>query len=58
MPVYNYRCNYCTREWQELLSEENKLDPTKVTQPEQCDIFIAPHAGVAQCDVELIEDDE
>jgi len=25
-------------------------------QPEECDIFIAPHAGIAKCDVELVEE--
>jgi hypothetical protein len=25
-------------------------------QPEECDIFVAPHAGLAKCDVELIKE--
>ena len=54
-PIYNYKCNYCSREWEEVLPEEQKLAPTKVMQPEECDIFVAPHAGLAKCDVELVE---
>ena len=53
-PIYNYKCNYCSREWEEVLPEEQKLAPTKVMQPEECDIFIAPHSGLAKCDVELV----
>ncbi len=53
-PIYNYKCNYCSREWEEVLPEEQKLAPTKVMQPEECDIFVAPHAGLAKCDVELV----
>ena len=45
MPVYTYKCNHCSREWQELLPEEDKLGPTRMTQPEGCDVFVAPHAG-------------
>ena len=54
-PIYNYKCNYCSSEWEEVLPEEQKLAPTKVMQPEECDIFIAPHSGLAKCDVELVE---
>ena len=53
-PIYNYKCNYCSSEWEEVLPEEQKLAPTKVMQPEECDIFIAPHSGLAKCDVELV----
>ncbi len=53
-PIYNYKCNYCSSEWEEVLPEEQKLTPTKVMQPEECDIFVAPHAGLAKCDVELV----
>lgn len=53
---YNYRCNYCNKEWKEVLPEEQKLAPTKVLQPIECDIFVAPHAGLAKCDIELIEE--
>ena len=56
MPVYTYKCNHCSREWQELLPEEDKLGPTRMTQPEGCDVFVAPHAGSPDCDVELVED--
>ncbi len=37
-PIYNYRCNYCSREWEEVLEEKDKLAPTKVMQPIECDI--------------------
>ena len=56
MPMYNYKCNYCSREWQEVVDEADKYKPTRVMQPEECDIFVAPHAGLAKCDVELIEE--
>ncbi len=56
-PIYNYRCNYCSREWEEVLEEKDKLAPTKVMQPIECDIFIAPHAGMAKCDIELVEEE-
>ena len=55
MQTYKYRCKRCGVEWEEKLTEEKKLDPTKGMQPEQCDVYIAPHSGVAECDVELIE---
>ena len=55
-PTYNYRCNYCNKEWEEeVLIEEHKLHPTQVLQPVECDIFVAPHAGVAKCDVVLLQ---
>ena len=53
-PLYKYKCNYCSSEWEKVLPEEQKLTPTKVMQPEECDIFVAPHAGIAKCDVELV----
>lgn len=55
MPLYHYKCYYCRKEWEEELPEKQKLEPTAITQPLECDIFIAPHSGIAQCNVKLIE---
>ena len=52
--TYSYRCNKCGLEFEETLSEENKLEPCKQLQPEQCDVYVAPHFGVAECDVVLV----
>ena len=43
-------------ELEAVLKEEEKLSPTRMTQPEGCDVFVAPHAGRPDCDVELVED--
>ena len=53
MPLYHYKCYYCRKEWEEELPEKQKLEPTAITQPLECDIFIAPHSGIAQCNVKL-----
>jgi predicted nucleic acid-binding Zn ribbon protein len=55
MPLYDYKCNKCGLEFQENLSEEDKLNPTRIFQHENCDVYVAPHAGVAECKVELVE---
>jgi predicted nucleic acid-binding Zn ribbon protein len=55
MPLYDYKCNKCGLEFQENLSKEDKLKPTRYFQQEKCDVYVAPHAGVAECDVELKE---
>ena len=55
MPLYDYKCNKCGLEFQENLSEEHKLNPTRIFQHENCDVYVAPHAGVAECNVELKE---
>ena len=52
--LYSYRCKKCGLEFEEWMEEENKLDPCKMFQPEQCDVYVAPHYGVAECDVELV----
>ena len=55
MPLYDYKCNKCGLEFQESLLEKDKLKPTQYFQPNECDVYIAPHAGIAECDVELKE---
>ena len=55
MPLYDYKCSKCGLEFQESLQEEDKLKPTQYFQPNECDVYIAPHAGIAECDVELKE---
>ena len=52
--LYSYKCKKCGLEFEEWMEEENKLDPCKMFQPEQCDVYVAPHYGVAECDVELV----
>ena len=52
--TYSYRCNKCGLEFEETLPEENKLEPCNQLQPEQCDVYVAPHSGVAECDVVLV----
>ena len=52
--LYEYRCKKCGLEFDEYLSEEDKLKPTNYFQPEQCDVYVAPHSGIAECDIEII----
>ena len=40
----------------EQLLQQNIEKIRQVVKPVECDIFIAPHAGMAKCDVELVEE--
>ncbi len=52
--LYSYKCKKCGLEFEEWMEEENKLDPCNRFQALDCDVYVAPHYGVAECDIELV----
>ena len=52
--VYSYQCNKCGVRFHEELLENEKHVPTNIQPSQFCDIYIAPHYGVAECEVELV----
>lgn len=52
--LYSYRCNKCDLEFEEWLTEKNKYKPTGYFKPNDCDVYVAPHAGRPECDVVLV----
>ena len=52
--LYSYKCKKCSLEFEEWIEEENKLDPCNRFQAKDCDVYVAPHYGVAECDIELV----
>ena len=52
--VYSYQCKKCGVQFHEELLENEKHVPTNIQPSQFCDIYIAPHYGVAECEVELV----
>ncbi len=52
--LYSYKCKKCGLEFEEWMEEEHNLAPFNSFQAKDCDVYVAPHYGVAECDIELV----
>ena len=52
--VYSYQCKKCGVKFHEELQENEKHAPTQMQPSPYCDVYIAPHHGVAECEVKLV----
>ena len=50
--LYLYQCKKCGLEFEEFLSKDRKEEPCNLYPHPKCDVYIAPHYGVAECEVE------
>ena len=54
MPTYEYECNKCGLVFEEFLPIDRREEPLDHPQPHpECDVYIAPHAGVAECEIKM-----
>ena len=53
MPYYDYECKKCGLEFEEFHKIDDREEPCKLVPHPKCDVYIAPHAGVAECEIKM-----
>ena len=53
MPYYDYECKKCGLEFEEFHKMDDREEPCKLIPHPKCDVYIAPHAGVAECEIKM-----